>query len=235
MNYIENYFEPLRLWLIWRASDVDGTGQTRARRKVAEIVKTSDEAVELRYLIGTEDYEAALVDGFQGFTAFSLNSAVHINNVLEAFIRRLPPRKREDFKTYLSMHRLPSSFEGSDMALLGYTGAKLPGDSFELIPDFSEAELPIDFIIEVAGFRYHNQSANQITIQDEVDFVQEPENEFDSNAIAVHVRGKKIGHVPRPLLDSFHKWLERHQVTATVERINGKVDRPLIYLFVKVI
>ena len=234
MNYVENFFEPSRLWLIWQFTDGDGKGVSRTRRKVAEIVKTGNDPVVFRYLTNTSDYQAALNEKFNGYPAFKLGDETFTHNVIEAFVRRLPPRTREDFDKYLNMHRLPLNFAGSNMALLGYTGAKLPGDAFEIIPDYSDAKLPIEFMMEIAGFRYHNVPVNELSIGMDVEFIAEPENAFDSNAIAIHCNNKKIGHVPRSILPAMNVWLKTNRLLATIERINGKADRPLIYLFVTV-
>ena len=38
----------------------------------------------------------------------------------------------------------------------------------------------------------------------------------------------------RALRKTFSSWLETKQVTATIERLNGKPERPLVYLLVRV-
>lgn len=235
MNYIENIFEPSRLWLIWQLTEGDGSGYSRSRRVVAEIVKNDDKDATFRYLVGTPDYEAAVNDGFQGFAAFKLGSESINQGVIEAFSRRLPPRKREDFIKYLSMHRLPENFKGSDFALLGYTGAKLPSDAFEIITDYSDAQQPLEFVIEVAGFRYQNNvSVDELNVGDDVELIRDIENVYDKNAIAIYFKKKKIGHIPKPLVSKMNFWIENNTVEAKIERLNGKPERPLIYLFVKV-
>ncbi len=120
------------------------------------------------------------------------------------------------------------------MALLAYTGAKLPGDGFEIIPDLTGIAPPLEFVIEVAGFRYHDIPASALRLGDFVNLVPEPENQTDNKAIAVEHAMGKIGYVPGPYCSSVAGWLERYGVTATVKRINGKPERPLIYLFLRV-
>ena len=68
-------------------------------------------------------------------------------------MRRLPPRNREDFADYLQVHGLSAPFELSDVALLGYTGARLPSDGFALVPEFPEDIRPCDYVMEVTGAR----------------------------------------------------------------------------------
>lgn len=149
MNQIEHIIEPTRLWLVWQPGEVDS--QSRRRHIVGEIVKSGDD-IFLQYLTDTEDFKSAIEVGFVGYPAFKLGETVHRIGVPDAFMRRLPPRKRDDFHEYLERYRLPKDFSGSDMALLGYTGAKLPGDGFEIYADLADASVPFEIVLEVAGF-----------------------------------------------------------------------------------
>ncbi|MFM0338784.1 HIRAN domain-containing protein [Paraburkholderia fungorum] len=187
-----------------------------------------------RYLNQTADYQLAKQEGFQGYPAFNRAEDEHRKGILEAFVRRLPSRKRRDFAEYLEKYRLPPDFQGSDLALLGYTGAKLPGDGFELCPDLTTAPLPLETVMEVAGFWRQGVPQNELQVGDGVRFVPEPFNDADKMAVAIHWSGKKIGYVPRPMLPSVHRWLDAGSIEAHIDRLNGKPDRPLVYLFVAV-
>lgn len=230
MNQIEHIVEPERLWLVWRAGQ--GT-----RRIVAEIVMRHDEhAAVLRYLIGAEDFERAKDEGFVGYPAFQAKQKEHSSGVLDSFLRRLPPRKRDDFADYLQRHRLPVDKEFSDMALLGYTNAKLPSDGFEIYADLSDARPPFEVVLEVAGFRHQKAvSASDIYIGDPITLKSEPENPHDPAAIAIFHNGLRIGYVDRAQAPSLHVWMRKgFLLNVTIERINGKPDRPLIYVYVTV-
>jgi len=234
MNRIEHIVEPHRLWLVWRPSPAS-QGQTR--RVVGEIVSENDtQSARLLYLTDSRDFECAKSEGFEGYPAFPLKSAGHTQNVLEAFLRRLPPRSREDFDDYLVRHRLPEHFNYSDMALLGYTGAKLPGDGFELCADLHDARPPFEVVFEVAGFRYQNQlQASDLYVGDPITFKSDDENEHDSNAVAIFYTGIRIGYLSRSHNKAFRNWLKKgYSISGTVERINGKPERPLVYIFVVV-
>jgi hypothetical protein len=189
-----------------------------------------------RYLENMPDYQEAIREGFQGFPAFAIGKGHEYTSsgVLKAFMRRLPPRKREDFFEYLAQFRLPTPFDGSDMALLAYTGAKLPGDGFEIIPDLSDAVPPIEVVMEVAGFRHQAVSARSLSVGELVTLVAEPDNPVDPNAIAVRHRSNRIGYIAKPFCAFVANWLRAYTVEASIERINGKPDRPLVFLFVKV-
>lgn len=128
---LQHVVEPERLLLTWQPPD-DGT-TIRTRRIVAELTYSDNyESVTFTYLVDTPDFLAAKAAGFLGYPAFRLKTATHTQGVMSAFMRRLPPRKREDFGAYLTQHWLPNPFTLSDFALLGYTGAKLPSDGFAL-------------------------------------------------------------------------------------------------------
>lgn len=226
--------EPSRLLLTWQP--VDESAPLRTRRTVGEVLH-EDGSTEwvFRYLKNTADFVAAKAAGFQGFPAFPLEGVEVRQGVRETLMRRLPPAKREDFAEFLAQHRLPSPFAYSDLALLGYTGARLPSDGFALVPEFPMDAVPCDYLMEVAGLRHvYNGLMTDIHDGDAVSFQSEPSNPVDVDALAVLHEGRTIGYVTRTLRRNFQSWLSTHQVTATVERQNGKPERPLVYLRISV-
>ncbi|WP_332855143.1 HIRAN domain-containing protein [Duganella sp. S19_KUP01_CR8] len=234
MNQIEHIIDPNRLLLVWRAG---ANAQCRTRRVVAEIVKSPDsDGLTLRYTKGTPDFENAKGEGFLGYPAFDLKQAEHTHNVLDSFIRRLPPRKRDDFPNYLSRHRLPIHQSISDLALLAYTNAKLPSDGFELYPDLTNARPPFELVFEVAGFRHQDvRSSEDIYIGDPIVLKSEPDNPHDGFAVAVYHSGAKIGYIDRAQSPAFSEWMRKgYSLNASVERINGKPERPLVYIYLTV-
>jgi hypothetical protein len=232
MNQIEHIIEPERLLLVWRSPH-----SPRTRRVVAEVrPSTESTRAVLRYLIDSTEYASAKQEGFSGYPAFSPTQTEHYSNVLESFLRRLPPRKRDDFTEYLERHRLPTTGRLTDMALLGYTNAKLPSDGFEIYADLSNARPPFEVVVEVAGFRHQSLvAADDMYIGDPIVFKAEPDNVHDSNAIAIFYNSSRIGYVDRAQASAFQTWMRRgYSLNATVERINGKADRPLVYVYVAV-
>lgn len=233
MNRIEHIVEPRRLFLSWQRPMAGA--ERRTRRIVGEIERDGDRVV-FRYLADRDDFRRARDEGFEGFPTFKLTPQAHqfTDGVLDAFMRRLPPRKRDDFSQYLAQYRLPENFAASDMTLLAYTGAKLPSDGFELVPDLTGIAPPFEILMEVAGFRHNDVSTESISIGDPVELVREPENPVDPEAIAVtHARGK-IGYIARPFCGAVANWLSNFSYQGHVERINGKPDRPLVYLFIRI-
>lgn len=228
MKKITNIVEPERLFLVWQAPK----GGSRKRRIVGELIRTPDGA-SLHYFIGSHGFEEARRRGFEGYPAYTVTREHHTKSVLQTFLRRLPPRTRSDFPTYLEKLRLPKDAQLSDFALLGYSEAKLPGDGFSILLPFSDVTPPFEFMSEVAGFRYWAK-LEDINIGDEAGFEREPENEYDPSAVKVIVDEMMIGYVNRVHAPRFAEWLDKFNVTASVERINGTDERPLVYLFVSV-
>lgn len=232
MTPLRHIVEPVGLLLTWQPQDEHAPSRTR--RVVGEIRRNSDGVAVFSYLKNTPDFEKATAAGFRGYPAFSLDGEAVSTGVLESFLRRLPPRKRDDFSNFLALHRLPAPFEHSDIALLAYTGARLPSDGFALVPIFDPSALPCDFLLEVAGFRYAaDADISSIQANDKITFAQE-DNPIDSDAIAILHAGVRIGYVNRAMRSVFHNWLAKNKVEAVVERKNGKPERPLIYLRVSV-
>lgn len=231
MNALRFIVEPESLLMTWQPSD--DTGHSRMRRKVAEIRMSAEDRNVwlLNYLVDTPDMEEARAAGFLGHPAFRLNESTVHARVRDTLLRRLPPRNRDDFSDFLVMHRLPDPFPYSDMALLGYTGARLPSDGFAFVPVFPEVGRPCEYILDVVGIRHvFKGDFEQIRIGDPVEFAREPQNIHDQDAVAVLWRSQKIGYVNRALLPSFHRWLEGGDVQAFVERKNGSTGRPVLYV-----
>ncbi|WP_347985743.1 HIRAN domain-containing protein [Methylomonas sp. AM2-LC] len=227
MNFINHILQPSRLLLVWQSPE----GKSRKRFVVGEVCAV-EETYVFRYLPNTVDFFNAQNEGFMGYPAFRKYSQEYQEGVLDTFLRRVPPRKRGDFHKYLEQWRLAADINISDFALLGHTGAKLPNDGFSLINPFDGINAPYQFYIEVAGFRYYRESIslNDITIGTAVNFVLEPENDIDPNAVRIETLAGKFGYVNKVQCLAFNRWLKSSTITAWIERINGTDERPLIYI-----
>lgn len=226
-NWIQHVHEPTRLVLAWQAPDERGN---RTRFAVGEITKR-DGIFVLRYYTNTEDVTKAKELGYEGYAAFDIKQVEHSKEVLSAFMRRLPPRSRPDFDQYLEGLRLPPNVILSDFGLLGYSGAKLPSDGFSLVNTLEGAGIPSEFLLELAGYRYHEPSLTKSDIGAAVSLVPEPTNRFDPGALAVHYGGKTIGYINRLKAPTVQKWVANGQASAVVERLNGRPDKPRAFIF----
>lgn len=230
MSVIEHIYEPSRLLLVWHPAD---ESQPRHRRVVGELVRKGDDA-EFRYLKGTADFEAALNEGFFEFPAFADQKGNSSQaGALDVFLRRIPPRKREDFKEYLGQYNLPADFSGSPFALLGYTGARLASDTFELCPDLSDAKAPLDFVIELSGVNYHLRPSITVSEGDTVMFEHDNENEHDSDAIKAIINGSVVGYVNKALAPSFRKLLNYGKIEGSVLKRYTFKSKPGIIVLAK--
>lgn len=233
MNLIERIVEPERLLLVWQAPALDAD---RTRRLVAAIEPDGRGAVRLRYLTETEDFRAAQEQGFQGYPAFPLTRAVHEQDVLAVLMRRVPPRSRADFAAFLADQALSERCELSDLALLAYSGARLPSDDFALLHPFEGAPVPCELVTEVAGFRHYGE---QLSAPPEagmpVELRAEPDNRLDPDAVQVLLHGEVIGYVNRVQAATFRRWLETAKVEAVIHHVNGPAFRPMVTLFVRIL
>lgn len=230
MKYIEHLVEPDRLLLTWQAQE----SERRSRYLVGELLRADDRVV-LNYFKDTADYQEASAHGFKGYPAFQAKSGIttYDSHVMEAFVRRLPPRSRRDFPRFLELRGIQAGASMSDFALLGYAGAKLPDDGFELVHPFDDVDGPFEFIIEIAGFRYNSEvSADELAAGSPVSFARESTNAYDPRAIRIEMNGKKLGYVDRGRLGLFHSHLDAGDtIVGEVNRKNGTAERPLIYIY----
>lgn len=238
-NWIRHVVEPRRLLLAWQAPD---HMQNRTRWAVGEVL--SDEQGPLYREFSGPEFERmndgqprALLEelGYAGYPAFNPKLPEHRSGVIEAFLRRLPPRTRPDFARYMEHFRVPSDAVVSPFTLLALTEAKLPSDGFSLVnphdPDVSECE----FVLEVAGHRHYRDAADlSNSVGSRVEFVPEPDNPHDCNAVMIHWNGNLIGYVNRLQAGTFLSWIAQGRVSGEIERLNGTPDKPRVFLFVRV-
>ena len=231
MFRIENIIEPSRLRLIWQS----GSEADRTKYHVADLVRAGF-SYALYYRTMSPDFVDALRAGFRGHPAFDVRTAVHHHNVLEIFMKRLPPRNRSDFWLFLEKNGLTGNAAISDFSLLGYSGARLPGDGFCLEIDFALERPPFQYFCEISGFRYYQgmQMDMEGLRAQSVFLLPEPSNPKDPNAIQIFVEGVKIGYIPRSQAPLFNTWLKNASVHAWVSRIEGAPAKPLVFLFVRI-
>jgi hypothetical protein len=230
MHYIEHIIEPKKLLLIWQSRLI----AHRTRYIVGELEATNGQFT-LKYLVGTPDFEEAKKWGFESYPAFPHLDKVY-DNVLDAFMRRVPPRTRGDFPQYLQSLRLRPDAQFSDFALLGYSGAKLPSDGFSLFHPFSNVHTACELLVEAAGYRHLYSDFEGVSLNDAVTFELHSDNGQEEGRIEILVNGKQIGYVTRGLLPAFSDWITKQRIgDAWVEKLNGTPDSPNVYIYVKVL
>jgi len=228
MNYINHIIEPNKLLITWQSSDK----AHRTRFVVAELRK-AHEKITLEYLNNTSDFRQACALGFDAYPAFRETDKIHEQGIMDALMRRLPPKTRGDYVQYLEGFRINPDTGMSDFALLGYTGARLPSDGFAIIHPFNNANTPFEFLAEAAGYRYYRNHV-QINANEPVSFIIEPDAAF-GDTIKIVSNNNLIGYITRALIPNFKTWLKNEWVKeAWIEKINGSPDHPIIYIYVRV-
>lgn len=231
MHFIEHIIEPNKLLLAWQSSDEEH----RTRYIVAELNRAKNDQIMLAYLVNTDDFRKAQSKGFESYPAFPDINKTY-DNVLDAFMRRLPPRTRGDFPQYLEGLRLKPDLQLSDFALLGYSGAKLPSDGFSIIHPFNSVLGACELLVEAAGYR-HIKKNNDIKINtnDPASFSKEFNDATQAEAIHITSNGQHIGYINRGLIPAFIDWMQTERITdAWIEKINGVPGKPTAYIYVKI-
>ncbi|GES47134.1 hypothetical protein RsS62_63860 [Rhizobium dioscoreae] len=234
-NQIEHIVEPRRLLLTWQTLDDSKTrtrfavGELRAGSRPSFTYFSEDEFLRLN---GKSLAEVRSI-GYAQYPAFKPTKPHHTDGVLEAFLRRLPPRNRADFDKYISHFRISGSADLSDFALLGITEAKLPADGFALVDPLDDTEAAREMMIEVAGHRHYPCELTG-AIGEAVELTPEPENEWDPSAVMVFAQGKKVGYINKFQCAAFKKWIQESRVGAVIERVNGTATHPRLYIFARV-
>ena len=239
--FIRHIAAPSLLILAWQAPD---EYQDRTRFAVGELT-VRDGIVCLRYF-GDDDefialnpdksYEQLKSYGYAGYPGFSIDKTQHTVGVIEAFMRRLPPRSRADFANYMRHLRVAADADLTDFALLGLSEAQLPSDGFSLVDPLSVDDKPRELICEVAGYRYYalKPDFESPVVGEQIEILPEPDNTFDPNAVACLYRGSKIGNINRLQAATYGVWAKHGRLNAVVDRLNGSEQRPRLFLFVEV-
>lgn len=236
-EFLETICEPRQLILAWQSSDLRGANRYRY---AVGTIDPSD--ATFRYFSpGNEfaehnqgrNFDEMFGLGYLGYPAFDLRQTVHRTGVMDALMRRLPPRTRSDFAAYCARFLLPPSRKLSDLTLLGRTEATLPSDGFSVVDPLDPSVERCDLLLEVAGFRHY---AGKVSVSPgtPAGIMADPMNQFDRNAVEFVVNGQKFGNVNRLQAATFRHWLESAEVAGCVERLNGTVERPRAFVRVTV-
>lgn len=232
MQYIEHIIEPTKLLLAWQSLDETH----RTRYIVAELDQT-ETGVTLTYLVDTNDFRSAQEKGFESYPAFQDITRQH-HNVLNTFMRRLPPRSRADFAQYLAGMRLKPDSVLSDFALLGYSGAKLLSDGFSLIHPFNNVNDECELLLEIVGFRHIAEIDREKVVADApvTFFVVDKHEVTNEPAIRIMMNDIKLGYVNRALIPTVLEWIKDKRIlNARIEKINGTPNRPAAYIYTQIL
>lgn len=228
MQFLEHLIEPNKLLVTWQSADKEH----RTRYVIGELLRTQNNQISLTYSIDSIDFKNAQAHGFEPYAAFPNIHETHHQGVLEAFMRRLPPKSRADYGQYLEGFRIKADSTLSDFALLGYTGAKLPSDGFAIINPFDNINTQFDCLIEVAGYRYNQM--DDVPMKHNVTFKIGHYNKTNEPMIEIYLNNNRIGYITRALITSFQQWINDQRIeSAWIEKKNGTLSQPIIYFYLK--
>ena len=237
-RWIENLVEPKRLILAWQAPDAE---QNRSRWAAGELARDGT-TLTFRYYAGDEfarmngkrSPDEMRAAGFLGYPAFTWKAGLPITfetGVLEAFLRRVPTQSRSDFPQYLEGFRLRPRRDLPPMALLGATGAALPGDGFTLVDPLDPKAGVQDVMLEVAGYR-HYAAQTALRLGDALELAPAPGEGKDPHAVQVRSGREVAGYVNRLQSEAVTGWLATRNVQAWVAKVNGPVGQPRAHMLV---
>jgi len=176
------------------------------------------------------EYELAKKAGWRELEAFPDNRVYANTELFLPFSSRLPDKKRRDIKVILEKYDLPVYDE---FELLRKSGARLPIDSYEFVDPIFPEDKTIKREFFIMGIRHvadcegkNCPNLPNVSIGDQLVFVEEPENENDKYAIRVETaNGESLGYVPRYYNQSVLERLKK-QSTYSCEVIDINQNGP---------
>ena len=227
------FFQTKRAFLAWQEP---WPNKQRMRHRVAEISQADDEKKFLfRYLKDDELFKLAEQKGFDGYVGLPMDDDLDALSyrARDLLIRRLPPRRREDFAEFIGQFGLdPDHEKYTDLTLLARTGARLARDGFSIWESFDGFECPFTYVFDVAGYRGHADKHRDIKAGDVVIFSRDRDSpDGHRDAIKMERGGEVLGYVNRFQAEKIGQWLDEGvTIDAKVYRVNGLSARPRAFV-----
>lgn len=167
---------------------------------------------------------------FEPFAAFpTLTQSYRSTDLFPYFAVRLTSAADPTFNLMLDALGL-TRVEATPLELLARSPSESPHDTIQVVPE--PVEQPDGSLVRtflVSGVRHADENSDEVARLVEgllpgtaLDFIPEPDNDFNARALRLSVGGRFVGWVPDYLLDEVHAHLEAgHRLAFTVERANG--------------
>ncbi|RKR03938.1 hypothetical protein [Maricaulis maris] len=242
MTYLLDRIQtPEKLILAWEAPL---NFPNRTRWAVGEMVNLDRPSPTFRYF-GEEELQdrnggrsltQLSASGFVGYPAFRFSPGRSWDGeeVLKAFLRRLPDPKRSDYEKYLANFCIPSGKVLSPFQLMSITELRSPNDGFSMVDPLCSEWTSCDLILELAGTRHYISNIPEGFKGKSVILDHDVENPFDDHAVQATVGSQNIGYINRLQAKSVLYWLSNRLVEASLLRVNGTPHRPRPYVFLRV-
>lgn len=209
------------LYLSWRK----GPGFSR---HIVGVIKVNS-SKKLRFSYISHAVDRAKLEGFIPYTEFPDVEKEYSENVLDVFAQRLIKSERSDINNFFNFWEISPKKAEDKLALLAYTQAWLPTDTFEILAEFNPTK-DLCFVTDLAGLSKTMISSDLISVEDALNFKHFPMSE-DRYAIQVFKGEQLLGYIKKIHNRAFHK-NGSDKLTLKVKAIekNGIIKR----LFIKV-
>lgn len=185
----------------------------------------------IRHALSVKDFSPLI-----GFP--HLDAPYTSDDLFPLFAQRVMDPRRADFHRYVT--RLGLSGDTAPWEQLARSGGRRVGDTLQLFPEpvVQDGEMTCAFLahgirhigerpIELADCAVTvtrdqvERALQSLEVGDELDVVAEPGNAVNPNALLVASDGTPVGYVPNLLVDDLANLLQRSELRAVVELVNG--------------
>lgn len=208
------------IYLTWRK------GKGHRRHIIGVLRRNATDGVRFEYM--KDSIPKASEDGFAPYVDFPDIDKVYKQNVLEIFGQRLVKAERTDIKKYYDFWELNMKMVEDKYYMLAYTQGMLSTDNFEFLADFHPIK-DLCFVSEITGLSARKVDTDSVKVGDELRWVKESDNKFDTQAIQVYKGNILIGYVKRIHNRVFSKpSKERLRIVVKSVDQNGSINRIFI-------
>lgn len=208
--------------LVWRP------GRSHRRIPVA-VIRSNAAGTTFQYI--QKGVEEAREKGFVCFPDFSDSKDTHHVNVLKALSLRINDSERSDIQNYYDFWEVPEAARQDTYRLLALTQGILSTDNFEFLAEYYGVK-GVRFVSELTGLTINKLDTGMIKDGDELEWVREPQNEYDNKAVALYKNGSMLGHVKKIHSRVFYlPGSESLKVKVKKVEHNGHINKAYILIY----
>lgn len=209
-----------KIYLTWRK------GKGHRRHIIGVLRRNATDGVRFEYI--KDNITIASEDGFAPYVDFPDIDKIYKQNVIEIFGQRLVKAERADIQKYYDFWELDMKLVEDKYYMLAYTQGMLSTDNFEFLADFHPIK-SLCFVSEITGLTERKIESDSIGVGDELRWVKESDNKFDTRAIQVYKGNVLIGYVKKVHNRVFYKpSKERLRIVVKSVDQNGSINRIFI-------
>jgi hypothetical protein len=175
-----------KIFIAWKESEGS------RRFIIAKIKRNKSEGITFEYC--DEGFEGAQKRGLEFFFGFKNAPELSPNQVEQLLVQRVISKERPDRKEFLSFWEAAEVNDTFD--ILALTQGKSPTDNFEFLAVYYPKR-GLHFVTDLAGISHLDLPRGCVQKDDILSFKKEPDNEYDSHAIALFKGSMKVGYVKK--------------------------------------